>query len=146
MWGEHERRNEWKFKNICTKKNREKSNNKADYKEKTRKLWKLIIIGSNFFIISRIMNCVTSQFFNINFKRGSRTPALSKVEFIVMRAAIMMFLVKLVFLLSLINIQWKVLQNLWKVTVKKNCVLVWAFPPVANSIIVSAFSVFSNMI
>ena len=29
---------------------------KADYKKKTRKLWKWIVIGGNFFIISRIIN------------------------------------------------------------------------------------------
>ena len=149
MWGEHERRNEWKFKNIRMKKIEKNQNNKADYKKKTRKLWKWIVIGGNFFIISRIINWVTSQFLNINFKSGSRTPALSKVEFIVTGAAITMFLVQLVFLLSLINIghyHWNVLENLWKVTVKKNCVSVWAFTPIANNIIVSAFSMFSNMI
>ena len=60
------------------------------------------------------MNGVTSQFLNINLKSGSRIPVLSKVEFIVMGAAIMMFLVKLVFLLSLINIvhSLKILENL----------------------------------
>ena len=31
-------------------------NNKADFNKKTRKLWKWIIIGGNFFIISRIIN------------------------------------------------------------------------------------------
>ena len=92
------------LKTYVWKENRENQNNKADYKKKTRKLWKWIVIGGNFFIISRIINWVTSQFLNINFKSGSRTPALSKVEFIVTGAAITMFLVKLVFLLSLINI------------------------------------------
>ena len=29
---------------------------KADYNKKTKKLWKWIIIGDNFFIISRIIN------------------------------------------------------------------------------------------
>ena len=29
---------------------------KADYNKKTRKLWKWIIIGGKFFIISRIIN------------------------------------------------------------------------------------------
>ena len=67
----------------------------------TRKLWKWTVIGGNFFIISRIINCITSQFLNINFKSGSRNPALSKVEFIVTGTAITMFLVRLV---SLINI------------------------------------------
>ena len=73
-------------------------NNKADYKKKTRKLWKLIVIVGNYFIISR------SQFLNTNFKSGSRTPALSNVEFIVKGAAITMFLVKLVFLLYLSSV------------------------------------------
>ena len=100
MWGEHKRRNEWKFKNIRMK----NQNNKADHKKKTRKLWKWIVIGGNFFIISRIINWVTSQFLNINFKSGSRTPALSKVEFIVTGAAVTMFLVKLVFLLYLSSV------------------------------------------
>ena len=100
MWGEHKRRNEWKFKNIRMK----NQNNKADHKKKTRKLWKWIVIGGNFFIISRIINWVTSQFLNINFKSGSRTPVLSKVEFIVTGAAVTMFLVKLVFLLYLSSV------------------------------------------
>ena len=60
-------------------------NNKADYKKKTRKLWKLIVIVGNYFIISR------SQFLNTNFKSGSRIPALSNVEFIVTGASITMF-------------------------------------------------------
>ena len=67
----------------------------------TKKLWKWTVIRGNFFIISRIINCITSQFLNINFKRGSRNPALSKVEFIVTGTAVMIFLVRLV---SLINI------------------------------------------
>ena len=83
---------------------RENQSNKADYNKKTRKLQKWIIIGGNFFNISRIINWVMSQFLNINFKSGSRMPALSKVELIVTGAAIIMFLVKLVFLLSLISI------------------------------------------
>ena len=99
MWGEHKRRNEWKFKNIRMK----NQNNKADHKKKTRKLWKWIVIGGNFFIISRI-NWVTSQFLNINFKWGSRTPALSNVEFNVTGASVTMFLVKLVFLLYLSSV------------------------------------------
>ena len=70
-------------------------------KQITRTLWKWTVIGGNFFIISRIINCITSQFLNINFKSGSRNPALSKVEFIVTGTAITMFLVRLV---SLINI------------------------------------------
>ena len=119
MWGEHERRNEWKFKNIRMKKIEKNQNNKADYKKKTRKLWKWIVIGGNFFIISRIINWVTSQFLNINFKSGSRTPALSKVEFIVTGAAITMFLVKLVFLLPLINIAH--LLNSFGKSLKSNC-------------------------
>ena len=46
-----------------------------------------------------------------------------------MGTAIMMFLVKLMFLLSLINIahSLKILENLSKVTVKENSVLVRAF-------------------
>ena len=92
------------WKTYLWKENRENQNNKADYNKKTRKLWKWIIIGANFFNISRIINWVRSQFLNINFKSGSRTPALSKVEIILTGATIMMFLVKLVFLLSLINI------------------------------------------
>ena len=67
----------------------------------TKKLWKWTVIRGNFFIISRIINCITSQFLNINFKRGSRNPALSKVEFIVTGTAVTIFLVRLV---SLINI------------------------------------------
>ena len=47
MWGEHERRNEWKFKNILWKENRENQNSKVDYKKKTRKSWKWIVIGGN---------------------------------------------------------------------------------------------------
>ena len=31
-------------------------NNKADYKKKTKKLWKWIVIQDNFFIIIRIIN------------------------------------------------------------------------------------------
>ena len=92
------------LKTYVWKENRENQNNKADYKKKTRKLWKWIVIGGNFFIISRIINWVTSQFLNINFKSGSRTPALSKVEFIVTGAAVTMFLVKLVFLLYLSSV------------------------------------------
>ena len=64
------------------KRKQRNQNNKADYNKKTRKLWKWIIIGVNF-IISRIINGVTSPFLNINFKSRSRTPVLSKVEFIV---------------------------------------------------------------
>ena len=47
MWGEHERRKEWKFKKYVCKENRVKQNNKTDYKKKTRKLWKWIVIGGN---------------------------------------------------------------------------------------------------
>ena len=124
-----------------------------------------------FLIISRIMNWVRSQFLNINFKRGSRTPELSKVEFIVTWAAVMMFLVKLVFLLCLINLVHS-LKTFGK-SLKSNCEeeLCFSFDfltmvsskqiffpfltcssspsnfiPIAYSIIVSAFSVFSNMI
>ena len=44
------------LKTYVLKENRENQNNKADYKKKTRKLWKWIVIGGNFFIISRIIN------------------------------------------------------------------------------------------
>ena len=97
-----EEMNEYLKTNVW-KENRENENNKADYNKKTRKLWKWIIIGGNF-IICRIINGVTSQFLNINFKSRSRTPALSKVEFIVTGAAITMFFVKLVFLLYLSSV------------------------------------------
>ena len=92
------------MKSYSEKKTEKNQNSKADYKQQTRKLWKWIVVGGNFLIISRIINWVTCQSLNINFKGGSRTPALSKVEFIVTGAAITMFLVKLVFLLSLISI------------------------------------------
>ena len=92
------------LKTYVWKENRENQNNNSDYNRKTTKMWKRIVIGGIFFNISRIINWVTSQFLNINFKSRSRTPALSKVEFIVTGAVIMFFLVKLVFLLSLINI------------------------------------------
>ena len=64
MWDEHERRNEWKFKNIRITRKQKNQNNKTDYKKKSRKLWKWIVIGGNFFIISKIINWVTSQFLN----------------------------------------------------------------------------------
>ena len=92
------------LKTYYEKKIEKNQNNKADYKKKTRKLWKCIVFGDKFFIISRIINRVKSQFLNINFKSGSGAPALAKVEFIVTGAAIMMLLVKLVFPLSLMNI------------------------------------------
>ena len=79
---------------MYEKKIEKNQNNMADYKKKTRKLWKWIVIGGYFFIINKIINWVTSQFVNINFKSGFRTPILSKVEFIVKGAAITMFLVK----------------------------------------------------
>ena len=41
-------------KHAYEKKIEENQNNKADYKKKTRKLWKRIAIGGNFFTISRI--------------------------------------------------------------------------------------------
>ena len=31
-------------------------NNKANHKKKTRKLWKWIVIGGNFYVIGRIIN------------------------------------------------------------------------------------------
>ena len=105
MWGEYERRNEWKsIKTYAWKETEKNQNNKVDYKKKTRKLWKWRVIGGNFFIIKKVINWVTSQSLNINFKSGSRTHVLSKVEFIVAGAAITMFSVKLAFLLPLINI------------------------------------------
>ena len=91
MWGEYERRNEWKFKNIRMERKQNNQNNKD-------------IIGGNFFIISRIINWVISQFLNINSESGSRTPALSKVEFIVTGAAVAMFSIKLMFLLYLSSV------------------------------------------
>ena len=106
-------------KHTYNKKIKKNQSNKADRKKATRRLWKWIVIGGNFFIISRIINWVTSQFLNINFKSGSRTPALSKVEFIVTGAAITMFLVQLVFLPSLINIAHS-LKSFGK-SLKSNC-------------------------
>ena len=38
------------------KKIEKNQNNKADYKKKTRKLWKWIVFGGSFFVISRIIN------------------------------------------------------------------------------------------
>ena len=150
------------LKTYVWKENRENQNNKADYKKKTRKLWKWIVIGGNFFIISRIINWVTSQFLNINFKSGSRTPALSKVEFIVTGAAITMFFVKLVFLLYLSSVvpeiyfgmQLYVDGFVTMVSSKQIFFFLFLtcssspsnFTPIANNIIVSAFSIFSNMI
>ena len=93
---------------------------KRKQKNQNKKIIKIIIvIGGNCFIINKLIKCVTSQFLNVNFKRGSRTPALFKVEFIVKGAAIMMFLVKLVFLLSLINIAHS-LKSFGK-SLKSNC-------------------------
>ena len=107
------------LKTCVWKENKENQNSKADYKKKTRKLWKWIVIGGNFFIISRIINWVPSQFLSINFKSGSRTLALSKVEFIVTGAAITMFLVQLVFLLSLITIAHSLKS--FRKSLKSNC-------------------------
>ena len=46
-----------KIKKHTYKKKIEKNqNNKTIYKKKTRKLWEKIVIGGNFFIISRIIN------------------------------------------------------------------------------------------
>ena len=98
MWGEHKRRNEWKFKNIRMKRKQRKIRITRQVIRRKQES-----CGNIFFIINKIMKWVTSQFLNVNFKSGPRTPALSKVEFIVTGAAITMFLVKL-FLLSLINI------------------------------------------
>ena len=44
------------FKKILVKRKQKNQNNKADYKKETIKLWKWIVIGGNFFIISRIIN------------------------------------------------------------------------------------------
>ena len=63
MWGEHERRMNENLKTYVWKENQ---NNKADYKKKTRKLWKWIVIGGNFFIISRILTYILV--FNYKFK------------------------------------------------------------------------------
>ena len=41
---------------MYEKKIEKNRNNKTDYKKETRKLWKWIVIGGNFFIISRIIN------------------------------------------------------------------------------------------
>ena len=99
MWGEHERRNEWKFKNILWKENRENQNSKVDYKKKTRKSWKWIVIGGNAHSLKSFGKSLKSN-------------------------------------------------------CEKNCVLVWGhwtyivsdWPPIAHNIIVSVFSMFSNMI
>ena len=107
------------LKTYVEKKTEKNENSKADYKKKTRKLWKWIVIGGYFFIINKIINWVTSQFLNINFKSRSRTPALSKVEFTETGAAITMFLVKLVFLLSLINTAHSL--NCFGKSLKSNC-------------------------
>ena len=40
---------------MFEKKTDENQNSKADYKNKTRKLWKQIVIGGNFFIINKII-------------------------------------------------------------------------------------------
>ena len=112
-------RNEWKFKNIRMKRKQRKIRITRKIVKKTRKLWKWIVIRGNFFIINKIINWVTSQFLNINFKSGSGTLVLSKVEFIVTGAAITIFLVKMVFLLSLINIAH--LLNSFGKSLKSNC-------------------------
>ena len=44
------------LKTQVEKKIEKNQNNMTDYKKKTRKLWKWIVIGGNFFIISRIIN------------------------------------------------------------------------------------------
>ena len=44
------------FKKIRMKRKQKNQNNKADHKKKTRKLWKWIVIGGNFFVISKIIN------------------------------------------------------------------------------------------
>ena len=43
-------------KHTHEKKIEKNQNNKADYKKKTRKLWKWIVFGGSFFVISRIIN------------------------------------------------------------------------------------------
>ena len=44
------------YKHTKRKKIEKNQNIKADYKKKTRKLWKWTVFGGNLFIISRIMN------------------------------------------------------------------------------------------
>ena len=44
------------LKTYYKKKKEKNQNNKTDYKQKTRKLWKWIVIGGNFFIIGKIIN------------------------------------------------------------------------------------------
>ena len=44
------------LKTYYKKKIEKNQNNKTDYKQKTRKLWKWIVIGANFFIIRKIIN------------------------------------------------------------------------------------------
>ena len=44
------------LKHTYKKKIEKGQNNKEDYKKKTRKLWKCIVIGGNFFIISKMIN------------------------------------------------------------------------------------------
>ena len=59
MWGEHERRMNENLKNTYEKKIRVA-------RQKTRKLWKWMVIGGNFFIISRILTYIIV--FNYKFK------------------------------------------------------------------------------
>ena len=110
------------WKTYSSRKQRKIRITKQIIKKKTRKLKKWVVTGGKFFIISRIIKWATSySVFKYKFQGGYRTPALSKVEFIVTGATITMFLVKLVFLLEKF---WKIFEK-WPL--KKNCVLVWAF-------------------
>ena len=120
------------WKHTYEKKIEKNQINKADYKNKTRKFWKWIVLGGIFFIINRIINWVTSQFLNINFENGSKKPALSKVEFIV--TAITMF-----FHYGFIKIDLFFLFLTCSSSPSN-------LTPIANNIILSAFSIFSNMI
>ena len=43
------------YKHTYEKNTEKNQNNKTDYKKKTRKLWKWIVIGDNFFIINKII-------------------------------------------------------------------------------------------
>ena len=81
--------------------------------------------------------------FKYKFKSGSGTPVLSKVEFIVTETAITMFLVKLVFLLPVINIAH--LLNSFGKSLKSNCEEELCFSSgfyPNRYIIVSTFSIF----
>ena len=89
---------------------------------------------------------------------GSRTPGLSKVEFIVTGAVVTMFLVKLVFLLYLLSLVPEIYFGMHLYVdgfnhgfIQTDLFVLFLtcsfspsnFTPVANNIIVSAFSIFS---